>query len=191
MEKPLLKTTAARALVDQLIADGVDHVFCVPGESFLSVLDAIYERKLPLTVCRNEAGAAMMADAYGKATGKPGICFVTRGPGAANAFAGVHVAQHDSTPLILFVGQVERFVKERGAFQEVDYRAMFGGQTKWTAEVDDSSRIVEFVSRAFHTACSGRPGPVVLSLPKDMLEECVSCRPAPPCQPGRDMAGRG
>ena len=179
----MLKTTAARALVDQLIVDGVDHVFCVPGESFLSVLDAIYERKLPLTVCRNEAGAAMMADAYGKATGKPGICFVTRGPGAANAFAGVHVAQHDSTPLILFVGQVERFVKERGAFQEVDYRAMFGGQTKWTAEVDDSSRIVEFVTRAFHTACSGRPGPVVLSLPKDMLEECVSCPPAPPRRP--------
>ena len=189
MEKPLLKTTAARALVDQLIADGVDHVFCVPGESFLSVLDAIYERKLPLTVCRNEAGAAMMADAYGKATGKPGICFVTRGPGAANAFAGVHVAQHDSTPLILFVGQVERFVKERGAFQEVDYRAMFGGQTKWTAEVDDSSRIVEFVSRAFHTACSGRPGPVVLSLPKDMLEECVSCRPAPPRRPVETSPG--
>ncbi len=189
MEKPLLKTTAARALVDQLIVDGVDHVFCVPGESFLSVLDAIYERKLPLTVCRNEAGAAMMADAYGKATGKPGICFVTRGPGAANAFAGVHVAQHDSTPLILFVGQVERFVKERGAFQEVDYRAMFGGQTKWTAEVDDSSRIVEFVSRAFHTACSGRPGPVVLSLPKDMLEECVSCRPAPPRRPVETWPG--
>jgi acetolactate synthase-1/2/3 large subunit len=189
MEKPLLKTTAARALVDQLIVNGVDHVFCVPGESFLSVLDAIYERKLPLTVCRNEAGAAMMADAYGKATGKPGICFVTRGPGAANAFAGVHVAQHDSTPLILFVGQVERFVKERGAFQEVDYRAMFGGQTKWTAEIDDESRIVEFVSRAFHTACSGRPGPVVLSLPKDMLEASVSCGPAPPCSPVETSPG--
>ena len=189
MEKPLLKTTAARALVDQLIVNGVDHVFCVPGESFLSVLDAIYERKLPLTVCRNEGGAAMMADAYGKATGKPGICFVTRGPGAANAFAGVHVAQHDSTPLILFVGQVERFVKERGAFQEVDYRAMFGGQTKWTAEIDDESRIVEFVSRAFHTACSGRPGPVVLSLPKDMLEASVSCGPAPPCSPVETSPG--
>jgi acetolactate synthase I/II/III large subunit len=138
MEPTLIKTTAAQALVDQLIVNGIDHVFCVPGESYLSVLDAIYERKLQLTVCRNEAGAAMMADAYGKATGKPGICFVTRGPGAANAFAGVLVAQHDSTPLILFIGQVERFVKERGAFQEVDYRAMFGGQTKWTAEIDDA-----------------------------------------------------
>ena len=149
MEPTLIKTTAARALVDQLIVNGVDHVFCVPGESYLSVLDAFYERKFQLTVCRNEGGAAMMADAYGKATGKPGICFVTRGPGAANAFAGVLVAQHNSTPLILFIGQVERFVKERGAFQEVDYRAMFGGQTKWTAEIDDASRMVEFVSAHF------------------------------------------
>ncbi len=179
MERTLRGTTAARALVDQLIVNGVDQVFCVPGESYLSVLDSFYERNVQLTVCRNEGGAAMMADAYGKATGKPGICFVTRGPGAANAFAGVHVAQHDSTPLILFVGQVERFVRERGAFQEVDYRAMFGAQTKWTAEVDEASRIVEFVSRAFRTACSGRPGPVVLSLPKDMLEESASHDPAP------------
>ncbi|HMF07157.1 MAG TPA: thiamine pyrophosphate-binding protein [Methylocella sp.] len=179
MEPTLLKTTAAQALVDQLIVNGIDHVFCVPGESFLSVLDAFYERKMQLTVCRNEAGAAMMAEAYGKATGKPGICFVTRGPGAANAFAGVHIAQHDSTPLILFVGQVERFVMGRGAFQEVDYRAMFGGQTKWTAEIDDATRMVEFVARAFRNACSGRPGPVVLSLPKDMLEETVPCVSAP------------
>lgn len=179
MEPALLKTSAAQALVDQLIVNGIGHVFCVPGETYLPVLDAFYERKLELTVCRNEAGAAMMAEAYGKATGKPGICFVTRGPGAANAFAGVHVAQHDSTPLILFIGQVERHVMERGAFQEVDYRAMYGGQTKWTAEIDDAWRIVEFVSRAFRTACSGRPGPVVLSLPKDMLEETVPCVSAP------------
>jgi acetolactate synthase I/II/III large subunit len=179
MEPTLLKTTAAQALVDQLLVNGIDHVFCVPGESFVSVLDAFYEHKLQLTVCRNEAGAAMMADAYGKATGKPGICFVTRGPGAANAFAGVHIAQHDSTPLILFIGQIERPLRERGAFQEVDYRAMFGGQTKWTAEIDDASRMVEFVARAFRTACSGRPGPVVLSLPKDMLEESVRCVSAP------------
>jgi acetolactate synthase I/II/III large subunit len=179
MEPAPPKITAARALVDQLIVNGVGQVFCVPGESFLPVLDAFYERKLPLTVCRNEGGAAMMADAYGKATGTPGICFVTRGPGAANAFAGVHVAHHDSTPLILFIGQVERSVRERGAFQEVDYRAMFGGQTKWTAEIDDASRIVEFVSRAFHIACSGRPGPVVIALPKDMLDEYVPCIHAP------------
>lgn len=180
----LVATTAAQALVDQLIVNGVEHVFCVPGGSFLSVLDAFYERKVKITVCRNEAGAAMMAEAFGKATGRPGICFVTRGPGAANAFAGVHVAHHDSTPMILFIGQGERRVRERGAFQEVEYKAMFGGQTKWTAELDDPSRVVEFVSRAFHTAVSGRSGPVVLSLPKDVLEG-----PAPPvdCPPMRNI----
>ncbi|MCL2453462.1 MAG: thiamine pyrophosphate-binding protein [Alphaproteobacteria bacterium] len=178
MEKTL--PTAARALVDQLIINGVDHVFCVPGESYLSILDAFYERRIELTVCRNEAGAAMMADAYGKATGRPGICFVTRGPGAANAFAGIHIANHDSTPLILFIGQVDRAVREREAFQEVDYRAMYGSQSKWTAEISDGHRMIEFISRAFHTACSGRPGPVVLALPRDMLEEPVSYIPAPP-----------
>jgi acetolactate synthase-1/2/3 large subunit len=171
--------SAAQALVDQLIINGVDHIFCVPGESYLAVLDACYERNVKLTVCRNEAGAAMMADAYGKATGRPGICFVTRGPGAANAFAGVHIAQHDSTPMILFIGQIERANRDRAAFQEVDYRAMFGGQTKWTAEIDDGARISEYVSRAFHVALAGRPGPVVLSLPKDMLEERVSPHPCP------------
>ena len=116
----------------------------------------------------------MMADAYGKATGKPGICFVTRGPGAANAFAGVHIAAQDSTPMILFVGQVERSVRERGAFQEVDYPAMFGGHAKWVAEINEASRVNEYVSRAFAMACAGRPGPVVLSLPKDMLDERIS-----------------
>lgn len=180
MDQTLLDATAAQNLVDQLIANGVDHIFCVPGESFLSVLDACYERKLEITVCRHEGGAAMMADAYGKATGRPGICLVTRGPGAANAYAGVHVAHHDSTPMILFVGQVERFVKERGAFQEVDYRAMFGGQTKWCAEIEDAGRVGEFVSRAFNTAMAGRPGPVVLALPKDMLDERAPRAVAPP-----------
>jgi len=173
------QTSAARALVDQLVVHGVDRVFCVPGESYLSVLDACYERGLALTVCRNEAGAAMMADAYGKATGKPGICFVTRGPGAANAFAGVHIASHDSTPMILFIGQVERFVRGRGAFQEVDYPAMFGGEAKWVAEIIDAPRVNEFVSRAFALACAGRPGPVVLSLPKDMLDERICAKPFP------------
>lgn len=170
--------TAARALVRQLIVNGVDHIFCVPGESYLSVLDACYESGVELTVCRNEAGAAMMADAYGKATGRPGICFVTRGPGAANAYAGVHVASHDSTPMILFIGQIERKNRDRGAFQEVDYRAMFGSQTKWTAEIDTATRIPEYVNRAFTVALAGRPGPVALALPKDMLEEpteAVSC----------------
>ncbi|WP_330083003.1 thiamine pyrophosphate-binding protein [Methylocystis iwaonis] len=177
--KTLADITAAQALVDQLIINGVDHIFCVPGESYLAVLDACYERNVKLTVCRNEAGAAMMADAYGKATGRPGICFVTRGPGAANAFAGVHIAQHDSTPMILFIGQIERSNRDRGAFQEVDYRAMFGGQTKWTAEIDDGARMAEYVSRAFHVALGGRPGPVALALPKDMLDERVLPRPCP------------
>jgi len=173
------ETTAALSLVDQLIVHGVDRIFCVPGESYLPVLDACYERRLPITVCRNEAGAAMMADAYGKATGKPGICFVTRGPGAANAFAGVHISQQDSTPMILFVGQVERSVRERGAFQEVDYPAMFGGHAKWVAEINEAPRINEYVSRAFAMACAGRPGPVVLSLPKDMLDERIFAIPHP------------
>jgi acetolactate synthase-1/2/3 large subunit len=166
--------SAAQALVEQLIVNGVSHIFCVPGESYLSVLDACYDQDIELTVCRNEAGAAMMADAYGKATGRPGVCFVTRGPGAANAFAGVHIAQHDSTPMILFIGQIERRHRDRGAFQEVDYRAMFGGQTKWTAEIDDGSRIAEYLNRAFHVASAGRPGPVALALPKDMLEDRVA-----------------
>ncbi len=179
MQQPPFEVTAARALVDQLLINGVDRAFCVPGESYLSVLDACYERGVPLTVCRNEAGAAMMADAYGKATGKPGICFVTRGPGAANAFAGVHIAAHDSTPMILFIGQVERFACGRGAFQEVDYPAMFGGEAKWVAEINDASRVNEFVSRAFALAGAGRPGPVVLSLPKDMLEERIRAAPYP------------
>lgn len=176
--------TAAQALVDQLIVNGADRIFCVPGESYLSVLDACYERKLAITVCRNEAGAAMMADAYGKATGRPGICFVTRGPGAANAFGGVLVAQHDSTPLILFVGQVERSLRERGAFQEVDYERMFGGVAKWTAEIVEAGRMREFVSRAYAVAGAGRPGPVVLSLPKDMLDEKAE---GPAYPPHRDI----
>jgi acetolactate synthase-1/2/3 large subunit len=165
------QTTAALALVDQLMIHGVEHVFCVPGESYLPVLDALYERSLATTVFRNEGGASMAAEAYAKATGRPGVCFVTRGPGAANAFGGVHVARHDSDPFILLIGQVRRSVKDREAFQEVDYRAMFGGQAKWTAEIEDSGRIPEYLSHAFHVACSGRPGPVVLSLPSDILEE--------------------
>jgi acetolactate synthase I/II/III large subunit len=173
MDQSLLETTAARALVDCLIVNGVDHIFCVPGESYLAVLDACYDSGVAVTVCRNEGGAAMMADAYGKATGTPGVCFVTRGPGAANAFAGVHVAQHDSTPLILFIGQIERGHRGRGAFQEVDYSAMFGGEAKWVAEIDDGARMEEFVARAFTLALSGRPGPVVVSLPKDMLDDPV------------------
>src|ERR1700675_4554330 len=140
--------TAAEVLVDQLIVNGVRHAFCVPGESYLAVLDAFHDRDIAVTVCRHESGAAMMAEAVGKVTGRPGICFVTRGPGATNASAGIHIAQQDSTPMIMLVGQGDISVREREAFQELDYRAVFGSMTKWTAEVDHASRITEFVSRA-------------------------------------------
>src|SRR6267154_713654 len=167
--------TAAEVLVDQLMINGVGHVFCVPGESYLAVLDAFHDRKLAITVCRQEGGAAMMAEAVGKATGRPGICFVTRGPGATNASAGIHVARQDSTPMILFVGQVTRHMREREAFQELDYRAVFGTIATWVTEIDDPARIPELVSRAFYTATNGRPGPVVIALPEDMLvERCVA-----------------
>jgi acetolactate synthase-1/2/3 large subunit len=161
--------TAAQVLVDQLRIQGVTHVFCVPGESYLPVLDALYDSGIKVTVCRNEGGASMMAEAYGKQTGRPGICFVTRGPGATNASGGIHIAQQDSTPMILFVGQVERENRGRDAFQEMDYRAFFGGMAKWVAEVNEPDRMGEMVARAFSTALAGRCGPVVLSLPHDML----------------------
>jgi acetolactate synthase-1/2/3 large subunit len=167
-------------LVDQLIIHGVRHVFCVPGESYLSVLDALIERDIAVTVCRQEGGAAMMAEAVGKATGQPGVCFVTRGPGATNAAHGVHIARQGSTPMILFAGQVDRAVKDRDAWQELDYRAVFGSMTKWTAEIDDAARMAEYVSRAFHTATAGQPGPVVLALPHDMLGETVTVPDAQP-----------
>lgn len=162
-------------LVDQLVAQGVEHVFCVPGESYLAVLDGLYDANIQVTVCRQEGGAAIMADAYGKLHGRPGICMVTRGPGASNALAGVHIALQDSTPMILFVGQIDRGVREREAFQEMDYRAVFGTQAKWATEIDQVERIPEILSRAFHIATSGRPGPVVIALPEDMLVEyaCV------------------
>ncbi len=150
--------TAAEVLVDQLIKNGVRHVFCVPGESYLAVLDAFHDRDITVTVCRQEGGAAMMAEAVGKATGRPGVCFVTRGPGATNASPGIHIAQQDSTPLIMFAGQVARDVKGREALQELDYRAAFGGMAKWVTEIDDAARVPEIVSRAFYTATSGRPG---------------------------------
>jgi acetolactate synthase-1/2/3 large subunit len=175
--------TAARALVDQLALHGVEHVFCVPGESFLGVLDALHDSAITVTTCRNEGGAAMMAEAVGKATGRPGVCFVTRGPGAANAMAGVHVAAQDSTPMILFVGQVERGVAGRDAFQEMDYRAVFSSLTKWTTEIEEARRVPEIVSRAFHTACAGRPGPVVIALPRDVLSQAVDVADAPPFHP--------
>jgi acetolactate synthase I/II/III large subunit len=159
-------------LVDSLLANGTDMAFCVPGESYLTALDALHDApSIDLVTCRQESGAAMMADAYGKLTGRPGICFVTRGPGATNASAGVHVAFQDSTPMILFVGQVGRGMRDREAFQEIDYRRMFGQMAKWVAEIDSAERVPEYVSHAYHTAMAGRPGPVVLSLPEDMLDD--------------------
>lgn len=160
-------------LVDSLKANGIRRVFSVPGESFLAVLDGLHGSDIQNVVCRHEGGAAMMAEAHGKLTGQPGIAFVTRGPGATNASAGVHVARQDSTPMILFVGQIARSDRDREAFQEVDYRAMFGPIAKWVAQIDQTRRIPEYLSRAFHLAMSGRPGPVVLALPEDMLSACA------------------
>ena len=166
--------TGGEILIDQLSIHGVRHAFCVPGESYLAALDAFYGSDIKLTVCRHESTAAIMAEAVGKVTGRPGICFVTRGPGATNASAGIHIARQDSSPMIMFVGQVGREMRDREAFQELDYRAVFGTMAKWATEIDDPSRIPEIVSRAFHTACNGRPGPVVIALPEDMLRERVS-----------------
>ena len=149
-------------------------MFCVPGESYLAVLDALHDSALQVTVCRQEAGAAMMAIAAGRLTGRPGICFVTRGPGATNAAHGVHIAEHNSTPMILFIGQVERGMLGRGAFQEMDYRAFFGSTAKWATEIEDAARIPEIVQRAFHVAMQGRPGPVVIALPEDVLTEMAA-----------------
>ncbi|OSQ52670.1 thiamine pyrophosphate-binding protein [Marivita geojedonensis] len=183
---------AADLLVDQLVAQGTTAAFGVPGESYLPVLDAFYGREsdIRFVTCRQEGGAAMMADAYGKLTGRPGICFATRGPGATNASAGVHVAFQDSTPMILFLGQVARDMLDREAFQEIDYRRMFGQMAKWVAQIDDASRLQEYVSRAFRTAMSGRPGPVVLALPEDMLYDEIP-RPKPPARVETPRFGPG
>ena len=158
-------------MVDALQTHGTDIVFGVPGESYLAVLDALHDAPIRFIINRQEGGAAFMADAYGKLNGRPGICFVTRGPGATNASIGVHSAFQDSTPMILFVGQVGNDFVEREAFQEIDYRRMFGPMTKWVAQIDRAARIPEYVARAFQVATSGRPGPVVLALPEDMLTE--------------------
>ena len=172
--------TGGQLIVDALEANGCDRLYCVPGESYLAVLDALVDSRIETIVCRQEGGAAMMADVYGKLTGQPGICFVTRGPGATNASPGVHIASQDSTPMILFIGQIARGIREREAFQEVDYRQFFGGMAKWVAEIDNAARIQEFVTRAYAVATSGRPGPVVLALPEDMLTDMVSApKPLP------------
>lgn len=173
----MAKMTGGEILVKCLEAQKVDRVFCVPGESYLAVLDGLHDSNIHVVTSRHEGGAAMMAEADGKMLGRPGICMVTRGPGATNAAAGVHVAKQDSTPMILFVGQIGREMKGREAFQEVDYRQTFGDLAKWVEEIDDASRIPEIIAHAYHVAMSGRPGPVVLALPEDMLRDEVDVEP--------------
>ena len=175
--------TGGQILVDALQTHGTDIVFGVPGESYLAVLDALHDAPIRFIVNRQEGGAAFMAEAYGKLTGRPGICFVTRGPGATNASIGVHTAHQDSTPMILFIGQVGNDFVEREAFQEIDYRRMFGTMTKWVAQIDRADRIPEYVAHAFQVATSGRPGPVVLALPEDMLATTAAVADARHYQP--------
>ncbi len=171
--------TGGELLIECLEAQDVDRVFCVPGESYLAVLDALHDSKIETVVARQEGGAAMMAEADGKMTGRPGICFATRGPGATNAASGVHVAKQDSTPMIMFVGQIGRRMRGREAFQEVDYRQTFGDLAKWVDEIDHIDRIPEVISHAYHIAMSGRPGPVVIALPEDMLTEVCDVKTGP------------
>ena len=175
--------SGAQVLIDALAINQVDRIFSIPGESFLAALDALYDKpSIELITCRQEGGAAYMAEAYGKLSGKPGVCFVTRGPGATNASCGLHVAMQDSTPMILLIGQIARKDQDREAFQEIDYRRMLSEVAKWVAQIEDASRIPEYLNRAFATATSGRPGPVVLALPEDMLTDLVEVVDAKPWQ---------
>ena len=193
MTSPISPPTRPRSggqiLVDQLRIHGVDMAFCVPGESYLPVLDALYESRgtIKLISCRHEGGAANMAEAYGKLTGNPGICLVTRGPGATNASIGVHTALQDSTPMILLIGQVGSDFVEREAFQEIDYRRMYGPLAKWVAQIDRADRVPEYIARAFQVATSGRMGPVVLALPEDMLSDMASVADARAYQHGQKI----
>ncbi len=183
--------SGGQILVANLLRQGVDLAFCVPGESYLSVLDALYDAReaMRLIVCRQEGGAAYMAEAYGKLTGRPGIVFVTRGPGASNAAIGIHTAQQDSTPMIVFVGQVGSDFRDREAFQEIDYRLMYGSIAKWVAQIDRADRIPEYVAHAFRVAIQGRPGPVVLALPEDMLTSIADVDDAARVEPASAQPG--
>ena len=183
--------SGGRVLVDQLVGHGAELAFGVPGESYIDVLDALRDGPIRFVTCRHEAGAANMAEAYGKLTNRPGICFVTRGPGAAQAAVGVHTAFQDGTPLILFVGQVPRGHVGREAFQELDYTAVFGSLAKWVAQVDEAERLPELVARAFRIATSGRPGPVLLALPEDVLATQVDVRDAAPYAPAQAAPAPG
>lgn len=168
--------SGGQVLVDQLKIHGVDTAFCVPGESYLAVIDAMHDasNEVKFITCRHEGGAASMAEAYGKMTGKPGILMVTRGPGACHASAGVHVAMQDSTPMVVLIGQVARDQEYREAFQELDYRKFYGSLCKWAGQIESADRIPEMLSKAFYHAMSGRPGPVALALPEDMLRDMTS-----------------
>jgi acetolactate synthase I/II/III large subunit len=181
--------SGGQILVDQLAVHGADLAFGVPGESYLEILDALRDSPIRFVTCRHEAGAANMAEAYGKLTGRPGICFVTRGPGATQASVGVHTAFQDGTPMVLVVGQIRRGDAGREAFQEVDYVQVFGSLTKWVAQVDDAERLPELVARAFRTATSGRPGPVALAVPEDMLVERAEVADASPYAPAQASPG--
>ena len=186
--------TGGRILVDQLVLQGCDRIFTVPGESFLAVLDALHDTpEIQTVICRQEGGVAYMACADGTLTGRPGVAFVTRGPGATNASIGVHVAMQDSQPMILFIGDVDRGMREREGFQEVDFTAMFTPLAKWATRIDDPARIPEYVARAYTVAISGRPGPVVVALPEDMLCEVAEALDRPRVQRPRqapDVADR-
>jgi acetolactate synthase I/II/III large subunit len=188
---------AGHALVEALVAQGIGTVFGVPGESYLAVLDGFFEHRdrIRFVACRHEGGAAFMAEAQGKLSGLPGVCFVTRGPGATNAGIGVHTAFQDSTPMVLFVGQVASDQRDREAFQELDYTHLFGpgtlGMAKWVGEVHSADRLPEYVARAFHTALQGRPGPVVLVLPEDMLTTPTRAPVLPRVEPARAWPAPG
>jgi acetolactate synthase-1/2/3 large subunit len=188
-----LSRTGGQVIVDQLALHGVEHAFCVPGESYLPVLDALHDANIRLISCRHEAAAANMAEAYGKLTGRPGVCLVTRGPGSTHASIGVHIASQDSTPMVMLVGQVPRAFRGRDAFQEVDYAQVFSGLglAKWAAEADAAERLPELAARAFSVAMTGRPGPVVLALPEDVLTEETDAPDGAPAHVARPAPGDG
>src|SRR5438552_17627216 len=181
MKSDLKTRHGGKILADALAAQGVKLAFGVPGESYLPVLDGLHDlqERLRFVICRQEGGASYMAEAYGKLTGEPGVLFVTRGPGATNGAIGVHTGLQDSTPMVIFIGQVPNEFAEREAFQEMDYRRMYGQMAKWVGQIDRVERIPEYVSRAFHTALAGRPGPVVLALPEDTLFAQAAVADAP------------
>ncbi len=183
--------TGGQILIDQLVAQGVERVTCVPGESYLAALDALHDSPIDVVICRAEGGAAMMARGLWQADRTPGICFVTRGPGSTNAAHGVHIAMQDSTPMILFVGQVDTGMREREAFQELDYKAVFGTMAKWAVEIDRPDRHSGAGRARLPRRAAGPPGPVVISLPENMLTETARRRRRAEGRAGGDLAGTG